>query len=219
MENSIEIIYKKVKTINIKVKPTLKVIVTAPIGVPQRVIDELIIKRQDWILKHLNHFNKLKLEQPKDYVSGKDFMILGRHYRLKVTESKTESVMLSGGYLHLQITDKNNLARKTQLIDKWYKEKAISFFNKKIAKYKPIVNKDVNKVTVRKMKTRWGSCNPRLAYINLNLELIKKHPSAIEYVVLHELTHLLYYYHDKNFYNYISTLMPDWKIRKNRLLN
>ena len=86
-----------------------------------------------------------------------------------------------------------------------------------IAKFAPAVNRKINRVVVRKMTTRWGSCNSRKGYINLSLNLIEKAPKLVEYVVLHELTHLIYPHHQKSFYGFIAGLMPDFKTREQRL--
>ena len=86
-----------------------------------------------------------------------------------------------------------------------------------IAKFAPAVNRKINRVVVRKMTTRWGSCNSHKGYINLSLNLIEKAPELVEYVVLHELTHLIYPHHQKSFYDFIAKLMPDFKTREQRL--
>ncbi len=86
-----------------------------------------------------------------------------------------------------------------------------------IAKFAPAVNRKINRVVVRKMTTRWGSCNSRKGYINLSLNLIEKAPELVEYVVLHELTHLIYSHHQKSFYGFIAALMPDFRSREKRL--
>lgn len=86
-----------------------------------------------------------------------------------------------------------------------------------IAKFAPTVNRKINRVVVRKMTTRWGSCNSRKGYINLSLNLIEKAPDLVEYVVLHELAHLIYPHHQKSFYDFITKLMPDFKAREKRL--
>ncbi|MEA3490747.1 MAG: M48 family metallopeptidase [Campylobacterota bacterium] len=80
---------------------------------------------------------------------------------------------------------------------------------KAIEKYKPVVKKEVEHIRIREMKRRWGSCNPSKGYINLNSELIKKPTECIEYVVFHELAHLVYSDHSSQFYNYLSLYMPD----------
>ncbi|MDD3266031.1 MAG: SprT family zinc-dependent metalloprotease [Burkholderiales bacterium] len=218
MLDEIKIIYKPVKNITLKVKPTLEVILTVPINIKQYEIDKVLEKRHDWIIKQLEFFKKF-IPSKKEFVSGESFAYLGQSYRLKISQADTESILLSDEVLYVNLKDKTDEQKKQQLIDRWYKEKAEVYFKNLIDKYITIVNKPVNKITIRKMTTRWGSCNPKKAYINLNLELMKKHPSAIEYVVFHELTHLIHYHHDHNFYNYIATYMPDWKMRKERLLH
>ena len=86
-----------------------------------------------------------------------------------------------------------------------------------IVEFAPAVNRKINRVVVRKMTTRWGSCNSHKGYINLSLNLIEKAPELVEYVVLHELTHLIYPHHQKSFYDFIAKLMPDFKTREQRL--
>jgi hypothetical protein len=90
-------------------------------------------------------------------------------------------------------------------------------FKKAIEKYKLIVKEEIETVRVREMKTRWGSCNPAKGYINLNLKLIEKPTECIEYVVFHELAHLVHADHSAKFYNYLNLFMSDWKRRKGRL--
>ena len=218
MLDNLQIIYKSVKNISIKVKPTLEVVLTVPTNTTQEKIDQILKKRHDWILAQLNYFKKF--QQPaKELVSGESFAYLGRNYRLKVSTATNESIKLIGGYLHVNLSDKSDHNKKLQLIETWYKQKAEDYFKRVIAKYTKIVKQEVAKVSIRKMKTRWGSCNPKKSYINLNLDLIKKHAFAIEYVIFHELVHLIHYNHDQKFYNYLATYMPDWKARKLKLEN
>jgi len=218
MLDNLQIVYKTVKTISLKVKPTLEIVLTVPTNTTQDKIDHILKKRHDWILTQLDYFRKF--QQPaKELVSGESFAYLGRNYRLKVSTATNESVKLIGGYLHVNLSDKTNHDKKNQLIETWYKQKAEDYFKKVITKYTKIVKQEIAKVSIRKMKTRWGSCNPKKSYINLNLDLIKKHAFAIEYVIFHELVHLLHYNHDQKFYNYLATHMPDWKARKLKLEN
>lgn len=216
MLDNLEIIYKPVKAISIRVKPTLEIVLTVPSNTSQDKIDQVLKKRHDWILAQMDYFRKF--QQPsKELVSGESFAYLGRNYRLKVSTATNESVKLIGGYLHVNLSDKTDHNKKLQLIETWYKQKAEDYFKKIIVKYSKIVKQEVAKVSIRKMKTRWGSCNPKKSYINLNLDLIQKHVFAIEYVIFHELVHLLHYNHDQKFYNYLATHMPDWKSRKLKL--
>lgn len=143
--------------------------------------------------------------------------ILGKIIVSKAIESPNEDVKLARGYINIYVKDKANFERKKILLDGWYKEKAHHHFKQALKKYNVLVNKEVKTVSIRVMKTRWGSCNPTKSYINLNLELIKKPKMAIEYVVFHELAHLIHLNHDQKFYNFLSLHMPDWKKRKANL--
>lgn len=213
----IEIVKKDVKQINIKVRPSGEVILTAPTKTSSEHIEYVIKKRTEWIDKKLAFYKEHQLKVTREYVSGENFCYLGRNYRLKVIESLDEGVKLQRGYLEVFVKDKSDVKRKKQLVKRWYIEKAEIHFLKAIEKYKPIVKREIAHIRIREMKTRWGSCNPIKGYINLNLELIKKPTSCIEYVVFHELAHLVYANHSTKFYNYLTLFMPDWKKRKERL--
>lgn len=216
---SVQIIKKDVKQINIKVKPNCEVVLTAPQDTTDEHIDFVLQKRADWIAKKVDFFNKYQHAANKEYVSGENFVYLGRNYRLKVIESQDEGVKLQRGYLQVFVKDKSNLAKKQRLVKEWYLIKAEEHFHKAIDKYQPIVKEGIANIRIREMKTRWGSCNPAKGYINLNSELIKKPTICIEYVVFHELAHLVYMDHNKKFYNYLTLFMPDWKKRKKKLEN
>ena len=212
----VKIIKKDVKNITLKVKPNCEVVLVAPFCAKDEYLQSFIEQKREWINKKVEYFSK-RVEPQKELVSGEDFYYLGKRYRLKVIESEIEGVKLDKEYCYLYVKDKNNFAKKERVIESWYRQEAKELFNKFIEKYQPIVKKEVNRVTIRKMKTRWGSCNYHKGYINLNLELIKKPKEGIEYVVFHELTHLIYPNHSKDFYNYLSTYMPDFRNRKEKL--
>jgi len=214
---NISIIRKDVKHIYIKVKPSGEVILTAPNNSDRRDIEYVLKKRAEWIEKKIAFFDAHRDKHKKEYVSGENFRYLGRNYRLKVIESKEEEVKLQRGYLQIFVKDRANYEKKQKLIKAWQTQKAKIHFQKAIEKYKPIVKQEIETVRIREMKTRWGSCNPKKGYINLNLKLIEKPTECIEYVVFHELAHLVHADHSMNFYNYLNLFMPDWKRRKDRL--
>lgn len=211
---NIEIVKKDVKQINIRVKPNCEVILTVPPKTTDDHIAYVIKKRIEWIDKKIAYYKEHKPQVAKEYVSGENFRYLGRNYRLKVIKSKSEGVKLQRGYLQVFVKDTANLNKKKRLVKEWYLTKAEIHFLKAIEKYQCIVKKEIANIRIREMKTRWGSCNPLKGYINLNSELVKKPTVCIEYVVFHELAHLLYPNHSKQFYNYLSLYMPDWDKRK-----
>ncbi|MBP9742093.1 MAG: M48 family metallopeptidase [Burkholderiales bacterium] len=216
MFENLKIIRKNVKWANLKVRPNLEVLLTVPLKMVQYDIEQIIVKRHNWINEKLEYFKKFSLPS-KLLINGENFEYLGQSYILNVSCGDKDSVTLCGENLYLVLQDPGDLTKKHYLIDRWYLEQARHHFTELINKYSKIVNKQVNRVVIRKMRTRWGSCNTIKAYINLNVELIKKPLRAIEYVVLHELTHLTHYNHDRKFYNYMTMYMPDWQSRKMEL--
>ena len=213
MQSDVKIIKKDVKNITLKVRPSGEAILTAPNSASDEHIKFIMQKRAQWIAQKRAFFASFKMPQ-KEYVSGEDFRYLGRSYRLKVVQSKEECVKLQRGYLELFVKDKSDLKRRENLIYELYHEKAMIYFFNILQEFNKIVKQDIKSVKIRQMKTRWVSCNPYKSYINLNIELIKKPKACIEYVVFHELAHLLYPDHSKKFYDYLSLYMPDWQKRK-----
>lgn len=218
MKEKIEIHKKKVKNVTLKVKRDGSIHLTVPEAATDDYIERVIANKQEWIESQLKHFNE-NYEKPKEkeMVSGESFKYLGKNYRLKVIESKEEFVRLYRGYIEIYVKDKNNTAKKQELLKKWYQEKAKKKFAELVHEYEQIVKEEVNNIRVITMQTRWGSCNVESGNINLNLELIKKPRYCIEYVILHELAHLKYPNHSKQFWDYMSVHMPNWAWRKNKL--
>jgi predicted metal-dependent hydrolase len=217
IHNNISIIKKDVKNISLKVKPNCEVILTTPLLTTDNHISYILNKREDWINQRLEFYKSSNKPQAKEYISGESFKYLGKSYRLKIIKSDDEKVKLQRGYIQIFIKNKDNIIRKQNLLNEWYLSKAQLYFKKIISQYSHIINKPINNIKIRQMKTRWGSCNPSKGYINLNSELIKKSKDCIEYVIFHELTHLIHTDHNKQFYNFMSVYMPDWKKRKEKL--
>lgn len=218
MKEKIEIHKKKVKNVTLKVKRDGSIHLTVPEKATDDYIDRVIDNKKEWIEFQIKHFEE-NYEEPKEkeMVSGESFKYLGKNYRLKIIEYKNESVRLYRGYIEVYVKDKNNLKSKQELIKKWYMEKAKIKFEMLVRDYEKIVKEEVKSIRVISMKTRWGSCNVEKKNINLNLELIKKSRYCIEYVILHELAHLKYPNHSKQFWEYMSVHMPNWKWRKEKL--
>ena len=218
MKEKIEIHKKKVKNVTLKVKRDGTIHLTVPEAATDDYIERVIANKEEWIESQLKHFNE-NYEKPKEkeMVSGESFRYLGKSYRLKIVQSNKEYVRLYRGYIEIYVKDKNNTNKKKELLKKWYQEKAKKKFAELVHEYEQIVKEEVNNIRVITMQTRWGSCNVERKNINLNLELIKKPRYCIEYVILHELAHLKYPNHSKQFWDYMSVHMPNWEWRKNKL--
>lgn len=209
---------KNVKNINLNVRPDTSVKVSASKDVPLEVINDFVKQKGSWIIKSINYFEKFQsVKSDKEYVSGESFKYLGRQYRLKVRESKEETVKYFRGFIYMYVKNKSDIQRKEKLYNDWLNEKAYIHFNESLDNmYKLVYNYDIPKpkLKIRDMKARWGSCHNKDKTILLNLELIKAPKYCIDYVVLHELIHFKYRNHDKKFYTFLTLLMPDWKRRK-----
>lgn len=214
-----ELVRKNVKNINLRIKPDMSIFVSANKSVPTEVIKSFVKDKSSWIIKKLEYFNAVQPEprNEKEYVSGESFRYLGRQYRLKVEELDEEGVKYFRGFIYLYVKDKDDLERKEKLYNDWLRERADIVFNESVDKMYELVKKygiPRPKLKIRDMKSRWGSCIVNKDTITINLQLIKAPKFCIDYVVLHELIHFRYRYHDGKFYNFLTSLMPDWEKRK-----
>lgn len=194
--------------------------VSANEEVPLEDIVRFVKDKAPWIVKNIKYFKDVQPEHvsDKEYVSGETFKYLGRQYRLVVDQiDKDENIKLYQGYFYLNVKDKTNTKRKEKLMDNWFRKKANIIFNESLDRvYLTLEKYDINKpeIQIKTMKARWGSCLKDKGIIILNYELIKAPKFCIDYVVLHELIHFKYRDHDANFYDFMTSLMPNWKKRK-----
>jgi predicted metal-dependent hydrolase len=205
------------KTLGIAVYPDMNVVVTAPENVSKEKIQEKVKSKARWILKQLRAFEKYQpLSKPKEYVSGETHLYLGRQYVLKVEKAVDNQVKLKGKYLRVKTRNKG---KAEELLYDWYRFKAQIHFNSILEDLLPEFEKHdlkIKELNIRKMNTRWGSCTPG-GVITLNLHLIKAPKRCIEYVILHELCHLIHHKHDAAFYRLLNSKMPHWKRWKEKL--
>ncbi|NUN08647.1 MAG: M48 family metallopeptidase [Ignavibacteriaceae bacterium] len=209
--------YTNRKTLGITVTPELEVLIKAPLKANQEKINQILHKRAPWILKQQTFFMAYFPKQaPKKYVSGETFLYLGRQYRLKVLKGKRDSVKLHGRFLTVTCKEKRE-AKK--LLEKWYLEHAVAKFTEycdewveRFSKY----NVKPKEVLVKHMPKRWGSCTAK-GRIILNSELIKAPKGCIEYVIVHELCHLVHFGHNTKFLEVQNKMLPSWEKWKDRL--
>ncbi|MEK4876019.1 SprT family zinc-dependent metalloprotease [Bacillus sp. FSL W8-0102] len=210
---------KKVKNVNLNIKPDMTIEVTANDRVPLDFICDFVKTKGAWILKNVKTFKDVQpyRQSEREYVSGETFKYLGKQYRLRVMQEEEEKVKYFRGFIYLYVKDTENVNRKAKLIDEWYREKAQKIFHESLDKMFPLVQKygvEKPNIDLRSMKARWGSALTEKNIILLNTELIKAPKYCIDYVVLHELIHFKYNDHSDNFYKMLYSLMPDWEKRK-----
>ena len=212
-----ELLQEDRKTLSIEVLPTTKIKVKAPGNKNRQDIIKKVQNKAKWIAKQKRYFaDNYKKPDEKKYVSGECFRYLGKQYRLKVIKSNTDSVKLKNGYLIVEY----NLKTPAKLINKWYKDKALSTYEKELDKcFKQFIAYKINKpsLKIRKLTKRWGSYNKNSNTITMNIETIKANKDCIDYVIYHELCHCMYFAHNKEFYTLLESKCKYWSKLKNKL--
>ncbi len=207
----------KRKTLAIEVHPDLLVKVIAPIDASMESIEDKIIKRGSWIIKQKQFFESFLPRTPKrEYVSGETHLYLGRRYVLKVRKADKSEVKLKGS--ELMVFLKGNSTAHDVLAG-WYKSHAEAIFINHLKKnIQAFENFGIKEplLTIKRMKRRWGSLTSTKNLI-LNPELIKTPVKCIDYVIIHELCHLIHPHHGKEFYELQERMMPDWRRWKDRV--
>lgn len=213
------ITYSDRKTLGITVNPDLSINIKAPLNSKKEDIFKIVEKRAPWILEQKRFFLSFEPRR-KEYLykSGETHYYLGRQYLLKIVEGKAEDVFYKGRYLLIETNDKSPLNVK-KLLDRWYRDRAKIKFAE-IAE--PLIQQfkkyevEPNNLYIQNMKFRWGSCSAK-GNIILNPELIKAPKPCIEYVIIHELCHLIHPNHSKAFFQLQSREMLDWEKWKGKL--
>jgi predicted metal-dependent hydrolase len=211
--------YTKRKSLGIQVTPESNVNVIAPINAKQKEVFKKVKAKGAWIIKQKRFFKSYQPKTPRrKFVNGETHLYLGRQYKLKIIKNKEEEVKIYRGIIQIY-SKQNNPEYLKSLLELWYKEKAKEHFYEvleqaaiKFKKYK--ISEPL--LYIRKMEKRWGSCTPTGKVI-LNLELIKAPKGSIEYVMIHELCHLVHRNHNKAFFDLQNKMLPDWEKWKERL--
>ena len=213
---------KNVKNLNLRIHKDGKVYMSANEDVSFLEADDFIIRKSAYIFKAIDQFSEMQKYQlkPKQYVSGETFYIMGRGVRLQVIEDEEEFIYSDGVYLFLHTKFADNFEKKKKMICKFLDEECEYVFRQILdEKYLSFQKYGVEcpSLKIRNMDTRWGSCLTKKKTIILNKRLLEVPKGCIEYVIVHELCHLIHPNHSKQFYQFLAMMMPDWKERKNVL--
>lgn len=211
------LLYTKRKTLGITVNPDMEIVVKAPENSAIELVEAKVRKRAPWIIKQQSYFLTFHPKpNEKKYVSGESHYYLGKQYRIEVLEDKKNEVSYKGRYIQVKSKNKSNVKK---LLNDWYRVKSKEKFEAIAA---PLIEKfkkyDVEPtgLYIQDMKTRWGSCTPQ-GKIILNPELIKTPKGCIEYVIIHELCHLVHLSHNQKFFDLQAKECPLWERWKTKL--
>jgi len=208
------------KRLSVTVHPDLRITAKVPAGYELEVIRQRLEKRASWIARQLDFFERFQpLPTERKFVSGETHYYLGRQYRLRIRPGEIARVRLIGRFFEMELPDPNKREKARALMLNWYLAHAKNLLSRRLAQYLPTfvrMGASEPEVRYRRMKKRWGSCSGN-GVIMLSTELVKAPIHCIDYVIIHELCHLLYPHHDKKFYHLLGRILPDWEKRKERL--
>ncbi len=204
-------------TLGIQVATDGRVLVRAPHSITIPLLESLLRERIDWINKHQARFMANPMLPARQYIAGETLLYLGSEYTLTITAGERERVRLDGDALIVTVCDPADTPRVKDLILRWYRQRANEVFNERLAACLPTlasigVNVNGIHLTIRNMKTRWGTCSARRR-VTLNLRLVQAAPELIDYVIVHELCHFKEMNHSQAFYALMDQALPEWRKR------
>lgn len=210
---TVEIIKRKTqKNIYIKISDKGEVRVSSPLFVSDLYIKELILKKYDELKIYLEEKSVKKNKIIENtYITGNKQYIFGKEYFLIVRYNKYQSVVTLGDKIIINVSDVDNNEKKEKLINKFYKELLQEKIKEISIKYEDIMGLKASQYRIKNMKTRWGTCNINKKRIWINLQLVQKDIDCLEYIIVHELTHLVEKNHNKRFYNIVEKYCPNYK--------
>lgn len=216
----VQVVRKKIKNMHLSVcPPDGHVRVSAPDHITDDNIRLAVISRLGWIKQQQKSFQQQARQSDREYISGERHYFLGRAYRLKLIEQAGKQSVVPGksAELNMFVRPGTSVASKAKLMDSFYRQELKKIVPELLSQWEPVVGDSPEFWGIKKMKTKWGSCHSVTKRIWLNLELAKKPVSCIEYILVHELVHLLEPSHNAHFAALLGQFLPNWTSRRDEL--
>jgi predicted metal-dependent hydrolase len=216
----VSVVRKPIKNLHLGVyPPDGRVRVAAPMAVSDAAVRVAVIGRLRWIKQKQAGFDGQSRESPREMTSGESHYYRGRRYRLQVVATDGPPRVEVRGHqsLVLHVRPGATAEDRERLLQGWYRDRLREVASRLLARWQEKLGVEVAAWGIKRMKTKWGSCNPKAGRVWLNLELIKKPPACLEYVLVHELTHLLVAKHDDRFLRLMDRHLPSWRRRRAEL--
>jgi predicted metal-dependent hydrolase len=216
----IEVIKKNIKNLHLSVHPPNgRIRIAAPLTMNDDAIRTFAITKLSWIKKQQAKFQNQERQSEREYVSGESHYYQGKRYLLNVvyTNKKQRVIIRKNSQIDLYVREGSTKEQRKRVMMEWYRSELKKQIPALIGKWEKKIGVSVNSWGVKLMKTKWGTCNPKDKRIWFNLELAKKNPRCLEYIVVHEMIHLLEKHHNEKFYAYLEQFFPNWKEIKSEL--
>lgn len=217
---TVEVVRKGIKNLHLGVyPPNGRVRVAAPLTVSDEAVRLAVIGKLGWIKRHQARFADQERQSAREHVTGETHYYHGRRYRLNVIyqDGPSKVSIRNRRFIDLYVQEGSDTARREQVMVEWYRQQLKEQIPPLLAKWEEIVGIQTAIWGVKRMKTRWGTCNAKVGRIWLNLELAKKPVECLEYIIVHELVHLLERHHDDRFTALMDTFMPNWRLYREEL--
>jgi predicted metal-dependent hydrolase len=215
----VDVVKKDIKNVHLSVHPPIgKVRISAPLRMGTDTIRVFAISKLGWIKQQQKKLQAQERETPREYLNRESHQVWGKRYLLRVVEEDAApAVELQQRALLLRVRPGSNEGKKQAILDEWYRGQLKAAVPPLVAKWERLLGVKVEKFFVQRMKTKWGSCNSRGRTIRLNSELVKKPRECLEYILVHEMVHLLEPTHNRSFVALIDQFMPKWKFYRDNL--
>ena len=218
-EIAVDVVKKNIKNVHLSVyPPTGKVRISAPQRMSLDTIRVFAISKLGWIRQQQKKVIEQEREPPREYLDRESHYVWGRRYLLKVIEKDAApEVELEHSQLLLRTRPATSEEKKQAVLDEWYREQLKEAVPALIAKWEPLMGVKVERFFVQRMKTKWGSCSPGSGSIRLNTDLAKKPRECLEYIVVHEMAHLMEPTHNSRFIALMDLFIPQWRFCREAL--
>lgn len=217
---AVDVVRKDIKNLHLGVYPPMgRVRVAAPLRVSDEAVRLAVISRLSWIKRQKSKFTNQARQSAREYVSGESHYFQGQRYRLKVIyQNGTPRVVIRNkSIIDLYVREGSELVQRQKVLLTWYRQQLKELTPLLIAQWEPIIGVKVAEWHIKQMKTKWGTCNIEAQRIWLNLELAKKSAQCLEYIVVHEMLHLLERHHNDYFIELMNKFMPQWRLHREEL--
>jgi predicted metal-dependent hydrolase len=216
---AVDVVRKDIKNVHLSVHPpTGRVTISAPSRLSLDTIRVFAISKLSWIKQQQNKFREQEREIPREYLDRESHFVWGKRYLLTVSESdESPSVELKHSRMVLRMRPGASDAKKQAVVEEWYRAQLKKAVPSLIAKWEPLMGVKVERCFVQRMKTKWGSCNAGTRSIRLNTELAKKPVQCLEYIIVHELAHLIERHHNDRFVSIMNKHLPQWRSHRQEL--
>lgn len=214
-----EVVRKPIKHVHLSVyPPDGRVRISAPEGMTLETIRLYAITKLVWIKRQQSKILAQERETPREYLDRESHYVWGKRYLLKVIPTEAGStIRLKHSTLELHAPVASNASKRAELLEAWYREQIKAVVPALLAKWQPLMGVTAGRLHVQRMRTKWGGCNPETGLIRLNTDLAKKPSQCLEYILVHELTHLLEPTHNGRFQSLLDGFLPHWRQLKAEL--